>query len=88
MIQFQWGAISMGCLVISLFFLRFWRETRDKFFLFFCLAFALMAAERTILSILNLTSELRTWLFLMRLAAFALILVAIVQKNISQKQIY
>ena len=33
------GAITMGSLVIALFFLRFWRSSGDRFFIYFALSF-------------------------------------------------
>ena len=36
------GAISLGFLAVSLFFLRFWRRTRDSLFLAFAAAFVLI----------------------------------------------
>ena len=39
MSQMMYGAISMASLTIALFFLRFWRNTGDRFFLWFALSF-------------------------------------------------
>ena len=39
MLTFLWGASALGCWVIGLFFLRFWRNTRDRLFAFFAAAF-------------------------------------------------
>ena len=44
------GAISMGFLVISLFFLRFWKRSGDRLFIFFSLAFLLLLVERIVRS--------------------------------------
>ena len=41
--QFFWGALSVCCLIAGLFFLRFWKETHDRLFFFFCLAFWALA---------------------------------------------
>jgi hypothetical protein len=75
------GAIITVTLTISLVFLRFWRQTRDSFFLFFALSFALMALERLIASIYELTSLDVPTLYLIRLLSYGLILIAIVRKN-------
>ena len=37
-----WGALAMACWVAGLFFLRFWRLSRDRLFVFFVLAFWLL----------------------------------------------
>ena len=45
------GAASMGFAVAALFFLRFWRDTRDSLFLSFAIAFLLLALAQTILTL-------------------------------------
>ena len=40
---FVWGVLAMGSLVPALFFLRYWRSSRDRLFAFFAVAFGLMA---------------------------------------------
>ena len=79
--DFLSGAVAFGFLVCALFFLRFWRRTRDQLFMAFALAFALLGANQTVLALANIPTEHRGVLFLVRLAAFALILVAIIRKN-------
>jgi hypothetical protein len=49
--QFLRGAIVAGCLVVGLFFLRFFRRSHDRLFLFFALSFFLLAAERFMLAV-------------------------------------
>jgi hypothetical protein len=75
------GAVAFGFLVCGLFFLRFWRRTRDQLFLAFSLSFALLGAGQAILALANIPTEERGSLYLIRLAAFALILFAILRKN-------
>ena len=74
------GALAMGMCVAGLFFLRFWRETGDRLFALFALAFALMAANRVQLGLAprGEAHEAHYWV---RFLAFALILVAILDKN-------
>jgi hypothetical protein len=43
------GGILLGYLVIALFFLRFWRQTRARLFLCFAVAFLILAFERLML---------------------------------------
>jgi hypothetical protein len=45
------GAIAMASIVISLFFFRFWRSTRDRLFLFFAISFLLEALNRILLGL-------------------------------------
>ena len=79
--QFLLGGVVMGCVVAGLFFLRFWRKTRDPLFMAFALAFALLGSGQAILALANISTEERSSLFLIRLTAFALILFAILRKN-------
>ena len=74
------GAIAMASLVAGLFFLRFWKTTRDRFFLFFAIAFWIEAVNRTMLGIIELPEDIPVF-YLIRLAAFSLILFAIIDKN-------
>lgn len=74
------GAISLASLVVALFFLRFWRSTRDPFFLCFALSFALECASRTASAFLHL-SEDNPAFYATRVIAYGLILAAIWQKN-------
>jgi hypothetical protein len=75
------GAIVMGYAVAGLFFLRFWRQTRDRLFLIFAIAFWLLGAQRLALVLTAQLIESHTWLYLVRLFAFLLIFLAIVDKN-------
>ena len=77
------GAMAMGCAVAGLFFLRFWRDTGDRLFAIFALAFWLFGVTRLALAYLPDPdkSEHEIYIYLVRLAAFALILIAVVDKN-------
>ena len=74
------GALSAMCGVIGLFFLRYWRLTRDRFFVYFTAAFWIMAVNWTLVASFA-TDETRHYFYLGRLLAFVLILVAIIDKN-------
>ena len=79
--EFFSGAIMLGAAAVALFFLRSWKRTRDRLFLLFGLAFALLSAERWVLSVVPTAHEVRPFVYLIRLCAFILILAAIVDKN-------
>jgi hypothetical protein len=79
--QFVWGLITMGYAIAGLFFLRFWVRTRDGLFAIFALAFWLLAANQGLVAITGGTREEQTWFYLLRLAAFVLIIFAVVVKN-------
>jgi hypothetical protein len=79
--QLLLGAIAMACITISLFFLRFWRETRDRFFLFFAASFGVEGVNRAVLGLASIPSEVEPFIYIIRLISFLLILVAIIDKN-------
>ena len=79
--DFLSGAVSFGFFVCALFFLRFWRRTKDGLFLAFALAFSLLGLVQAILALANIPTEERGSIYLIRLAAFALIIFAILRKN-------
>lgn len=79
--DFLSGAITMGFLVAGFFFLRFWKRTRDSLFLAFAAAFWLLGLGQALLAFTEIPVEERSWLYLLRLAAFSLILISIWRKN-------
>jgi len=79
--QLLFGAIAMASLTISLFFLRFWKKTRDRFFLFFAVAFSLEGVNRIVLALNQGSSENEPVIYLIRLLSYVLILIAIIDKN-------
>lgn len=79
--DFLSGAVAFGFYVCALFFLRFWHRTREELFLAFAFAFLLLGTGQTILALANISTEERGSLYLIRLVAFLLILVAIYRKN-------
>jgi len=81
LLPFLSGAVVMGFLIAGLFFLRFWKKTRDDLFLAFTLAFWLLGLTQALLTFSQIPAEERSWLYLLRLAAFILILAAIWRKN-------
>ncbi|CAN5189778.1 hypothetical protein BH24GEM2_BH24GEM2_16800 [soil metagenome] len=81
MIQLMSGAIVTGYLVTGLFFLRYWRQSGDRLFAIFAAAFWLLAVQRLALALTTQYFEDVTWLYGVRLVAFVLILLAIIDKN-------
>jgi uncharacterized membrane protein len=75
------GAVTAGFLIASLFFLRFWKDTRDRLFLSFALAFMLLGLHQVLLVITDIPIEERSPLYLLRLIAFAMIIWSIIQKS-------
>jgi len=79
------GAIAMASLVAAMFFLRFWKNTRDRFFLFFAITFFVEALDRVALGLTTVSREQEPFFYLVRLFAFGLIIAAIVDKNRAEK---
>ena len=79
------SATATACAVVGLIFLKHWRQTKDELFASFAAAFWLMAANRVALLVVGEAQEASTAIYLVRFAAFALILVAIVRKNRSRE---
>jgi hypothetical protein len=79
--DFIGGAIVMGFAVAALMFLKFWRKTGEGLFLAFAASFLLLAITQTLLSLGGFVDEERSWLYLLRLAAFLLILFAMWWQN-------
>jgi hypothetical protein len=75
------GAISLGFLVAALHFARFWCQSRDRLFLYFGGAFALLALNSFALGLSTPQGDLRVVVYGLRLGAFLLILYAIYDKN-------
>lgn len=81
-IEFVSGAITMGFVIAGLFFLRFWIRAHDGLFLVFAIAFWLLALNQGVAAMGGFHREELSWVYLLRLAAFCLIIAAIVRKNI------
>lgn len=75
------GAVAMASFVATLFFLKYWRQTRDSFFLLFALAFGIDALSRFVLGIARVSDETEPLYYIPRLIAFGLIILAIAMKN-------
>jgi hypothetical protein len=73
------GALVMGYIVCALFFVRYWRQSRDRLFLLFSGAFALLAVQRLLLSVAEGTGSLV--FYGVRALAFTLIIIAVIDKN-------
>lgn len=83
MLEFVSGLIAMGFLAAGVFFLRYWRQTRDGLFAAFAAAFALLALNQTLLAFSRVSIEERSPLYLLRLAAIGLIIAAVLAKNLT-----
>ena len=79
------GLSTMAFAASGLFFLRFWKRTADRLFMLFALAFWLLAIERIVLAFTDSTNEMRPFVYVLRLCAFLLIGLAVLDKNVARK---
>ena len=78
------GAIAMASFVAGLFFLRFWRDTGDRLFLFFAVSFLIEGVNRAALALNENPNEGQPFFYFVRFLSFLLILVGIIQKNLTK----
>ncbi|MGH8259791.1 MAG: DUF5985 family protein [Steroidobacteraceae bacterium] len=79
--QFLWGVLAMACIVVAVFFLHYWRTSRDRLFAYFSLAFAAMALDWIGHALVPSADPFRAEVYVGRVVAFVLIIVAIIDKN-------
>ncbi len=78
---FLLGVIATASLTAGLYFLKFWRSTRDSFFLSFAASFILEGCNRSAVLFMEKPNEATPWYYLVRLLSLLLILAAILKKN-------
>jgi hypothetical protein len=81
MADFLAGIATCGSWGIAALFFRFWRETHDRFFALFATAFFILSMNWMLLVSMHPTSESRPFFYMLRLAAFGLIILAVIDKN-------
>jgi hypothetical protein len=79
------GLLTCGYVVAGGFFLSFWFRTRDGLFGLFALAFWLMALNQALPILLGIPKEEQSPAYLLRLAAFVLIIIGILRKNLGPR---
>ena len=82
---FLLGVIATTSLGAGVFFLKFWRTTRDRFFLIFASSFIIEGLNRSALLLVDKPSEGAPWTYLVRLLSLLLILGAILEKNYGKR---
>lgn len=83
------GATMAAYFASGLFFLKLWRTSQDKFFKFFAIACWFLSLERIVVLFVQTPlspepkdqTELSSWIYLLRLCAYMMILFAVVEKN-------
>ena len=81
MIDLLSGILVAGDAVIGLFFLRFWLASRDRLFAMFAAAFWILGLQRLLLAVTRVVVEDQAIFYTLRLAAFVIIIIAIIDKN-------
>ncbi len=76
------GGLCLGFLAVGLFFMKFWRRTGDGLFAAFAVAFILLAVNQAAPVVLDIPDEHQGYIYLLRLAAFVLIIAAVLRKNL------
>jgi hypothetical protein len=79
------GAIAMASMTTGVFFLRFWKMTKDRFFLFFAASFLIEGVNRFFLGFMNDPSDDSIIYYMVRLLSYSLILIAVIDKNLPRK---
>jgi hypothetical protein len=82
---FLLGATAAASAVAGLLFLRMWRESRDRLYVMFACSFWLEALARIALILTDHPSEAHPARYLLRVAAYGLILIAIADKNVRRR---
>jgi hypothetical protein len=80
------GGDVMGFIVAALLFLRARLRTKDSLFSVFSVAFVFLALNQFLSGLNVFGADAQSWVFLPRLAAFTLLIVAIVGKNIAGRR--
>lgn len=75
------GSIATLCFLISIYFIRFWHTTRDRFFLFFAASFILEGVVRVLMGLITFSDEKEPLIYLIRLFSFLIIIYSIIDKN-------
>ena len=78
---FLLGVLAMGDLIAGLFFVRYWKTTRDRLFIYFAVSFGLEVVCRFLLIYATYNSESEPLVYGLRLLSYAVILVGITDKN-------
>jgi hypothetical protein len=75
------GGAALASAAVGLFFVRYWQTSRDRLFLAFSAAFLIFGANRVVLALSDRDSEDLLGVYSLRLAAFVVIIAAVVDRN-------
>ena len=80
-VPFLQAVSATAAAAAGLFFFRFWRDSGDRLFAFFGAAFWVLAVPWALLALANPSDETRPYVYAIRLVAFLLMIVGMVDKN-------
>jgi uncharacterized membrane protein HdeD (DUF308 family) len=75
----------VASLAVALFFLEYWRNTRERLFAILAIAFGMLGFERVLLAFVDPHDEGTHWVFIPRFLAYLLIIAGIIDKNRSRR---
>ena len=75
------GGSVFGFFICALLFASFWWRSHDDLFIAFAIAFALLGTGQAVQILADIPDENRSYIYLFRLTAFAIILIAVGRKN-------
>jgi O-antigen/teichoic acid export membrane protein len=75
------GAVAIASIIAGIFFLRYWRSSRDRFFLYFAASFLIEGVNRFVLYLMVGLQEEAPIYYVIRVVAYGLIVLAIIAKN-------
>lgn len=78
---FLLGVLATMFIIAAVYFLKFWNETRDSFFLAFAASFLVEGISRVFVLFQPKPNESSPWIYIIRLLASLFILAAILKKN-------
>jgi hypothetical protein len=82
---FMEGAITTAALAVAVFFLRYWKQTADRLFMAFAVAFAFFGASSIALYLAAGHPDGQVWVYALRAATFAALIVAVLDKNLNPR---
>lgn len=81
LVSFLHGALTLACFLVGVKFLKFWRLSRDRFFLWFAAAFWVFSVGWSVRAFGPTTADHAHYVYVPRLIGFVLIAMAIINKN-------
>lgn len=75
------GAVIMGDAIVALFFVRYWKITGDRFFLFFAASFVAIAVSRVVVDEAIPPVGYEPFGYMIRILSYLFIIAGILYKN-------